>query len=256
MSTIQSGVGKIRIFEDFIGHEWPITNTDETPHVGPFRIVGETPFTDADTGFTSQEAEPNLNGVMRMTSPNESDNDAIGLCTAKMFDVALMGTLIAEVRLQFDDLETLEFYCGFTGDNADDVTLEGDTIHGADTTVTLTEDDLCGFLYSAELTEDEMWHCVYNGGTTTGETVSTSVESGVDAVADEYNILRVEVDPNGTARWYIDGVLKQTVEGAVSLTEDLAFIIMIESKAASPTNYNETVDMDYILIEAKRDWTV
>jgi len=251
MSTIQSGVGKIRIFEDFIGPEWPLSNTDETPHIGAFRIVGDNLFTDSDGGVSINEADPNLNGVAHLVTTDNADNDATGLVTAKMFDVALMAPIVAEIRMQFSDLDNLEFFFGFSGENADDQGLEGDLIHGNTETLTLTEDDICGFFYSAELSEDEMWHCVHNGGTTTGETDSTEVESGIDAVAGEYNILRLEIDPNGTARWYIDGVLKQTVEGAVSLTEDLACEAILETKCVC-----EDCDIDYILIEANRDWTV
>ena len=78
-------------------------------------------------------------------------------------------------------------------------------------------------------------------------------QSGVDAVLAEWNILRVEVDPNGTARWYVDGVLKQTVTGAVSTTADIAAVLLIECKDTAGA---EEVDVDYILVEANRDWTV
>jgi len=59
------------------------------------------------------------------------------------------------------------------------------------------------------------------------------------------------VDNDGTARWYIDGVLKQTVSGAVSTTTDLAVLTMVETKGSAI----ETADIDYILVEANRDWT-
>jgi len=252
MATVQSEVGKIRIFEDFISTEMAVATNDDVYQVGQFRVVGDT-LADADAGVLINESDPNLNGVARLTSPHASDNDSLGITTSKMFDVAKMGPLVAEIRVQFDDLDTKEFFFGFTDENDDDQGLEGDMIHGGTATLTLTASDLCGFFWSAELTEDEMWHCVYNGGTTTGETVSADVESGIDLVAAEYNILRIEIDPNGTARWYIDGVLKQTVAGAVSTTTDLACGAFIEVKG---TNAAETADIDYILIEANRDWTV
>jgi hypothetical protein len=256
MTMVQSGVGKVRIFEDFFGAEQPVANTQgattATPFIGGLRMVGET-IADTDTGIVSNETTPCLSGVARLTSPDGTADDHIGLVTAKMFDVGLMGTLIAETRVQFDDLDTKEFFFGFACENDDDQGLEGDLIHGGTETLTLTAADLCGFLLSSELTEDEMWHCAYNGGTTAGETDSTEVESGVDAVLAEWNILRVEIDPNGTARWFVDGVLKQTVEGAVSTTENLAGVIIVENKT---TGAVESVDVDYVLFEANRDWTI
>ncbi len=92
---------------------------------------------------------------------------------------------------------------------------------------------------------------VYNGGDTTGQTTSTSIDADVDAVAGEYDVLRLEVAPNGTARWYINGALKQTVTGAVSTSTDLAVIAMVEAKSAAI----EYAWIDYIAIEANRDWT-
>lgn len=253
MTTEQSEVGRIRIFEDFIGEEWIATNVDETPHVGQFfRIVGDT-IADTDAGFVSQEADPTLNGVVRFTTPNGTDNDGIGLSTGLMFDVALMGMLVAECRVQFADLDTKEFYFGFSSENADDQTLEGDLIHGGASTITLTASHICGFLYSSETTEAVDWYMVYNGGTTTGQTDASEINAGVTPVAAEYNILRVEVDNNGTARWYVDGVLKQTVSGAVSKTANLACLAILEIKS---TGTVETCDVDYILVEANRDWTV
>lgn len=251
MATRQSEFGKIEIFEDFLGAEWPIAETaDDSCNYGQFRVIGQG-IAEADSGITGDETDPNLNGVACLITTDEAQHTC-GLTTSKCIDIGLMAPLVAETRLQFADLDTKEFYFGLTDVNDDTAILEGGNLHGATVTFTLTASDLCGFHLSAELTEDEMWHCVYNGGTTTGETVSTNVESGVDAVAGEYNILRLEVDPNGTARWYIDGVLKQTVAGAVSTTTDLALLCMVEAKGAA----NEFVRVDYIALKCNRDWTV
>jgi len=214
-----------------------------------FRIIGQG-IAEADSGITVLEAD-GLNGVGVLTTTDEAEHTC-GVCTAKMFDVTLNGTLVFECRVLFVDLDTKEFYFGLTDVNDDTTILEGGTIHGATETITLTASDLCGFFLSAELTEDEMWHMVYNGGTTTGETDSTDIESGIDAVSGEYNILKLEIDPNGTARWYVDGVLKQTVAGAVSLTTDLACMAMVETKAAEI----QYAKLDYFGIKANRDWTV
>lgn len=252
MATIQSGKGRIRIFEDFEGAECPVADTLSPQAIGKLRLCGET-IADADVGATSQEADPCLNGVLRLTTSDEN-NHSICLTTAKIFTPSLNGTMVAECRVQFDDLNTKEFFFGFSDENDDDQGCEGDIIHGTGTTLTLSASDLCGFLLSSELTEDEMWHCVYNGGTTTGIVLSTTVESGIDAVAATYDILRVEIDPNGTARWYINGVLEQTTAGAVSITSTDLFaaqaIIEVKDTAGA-----ETADIDYMLVEANRDWT-
>jgi hypothetical protein len=123
---------------------------------------------------------------------------------------------------------------------------------GNGTTMTLTASDLCGFYLSAELTDDEDWHAVFNGGTTTGETDSTALDLNDDAVAGEFDVLRLEVGNNGTARWFLNGVLKKTQTGAVSTSTDLAVVLIVAAYGAAI----ETADVDYISITANRDWTV
>ena len=250
MAEVHGAKGRIEIFEDFTGPEWIIAETAASGAIGAFRIVGQG-VADTDAGVVISETL--LNGVATMTSPNATDNDSVGLVTGTMFDVALMGTIVAECRVQFADLDTKEFFFGFSDLNTDVHSMEGVLIHGATATITLTASDLVGFLLSSELSDDEDWHMVYNGGTTTGQTTSTSIDADDDAVAGEWQVLRLEIAPNGTARWYIDGVLKQTQAGAVSTTTNLAMNCMLEIKG---TGSNETADVDYIYVSANRDWTV
>jgi len=251
MATIQSEVGKLFIMEDFFGAEDIIANTAASrPLPSGFRIIGQG-IAEADSGITVLETDPNLNGVGVFTTTNETEHSC-GICTAKMLDVGLMAPMVMECRVQFPDLGTKQFYFGLTDHNDDTAILEGETVLGSGTALTLTASDLCGFLYSTDLTNNDEWHYVYHGGTATGEIVSTNAETGVTLVAGEYNILRIEVDNNGTARWFIDGVLKKTLAGAVSTSVDLALIALLETKDDSI----EYAKVDYCFLSANRDWTV
>ena len=247
----QASKGRIEIFEDFIGGEDIVANTAATRTFGTagLRVIGQG-VAETDSGIVLLESD-GLNGVGRLTTTNE-DAHSIGLTTATMFDVGKMGTIVLEARVQFENLDTKEFYFGLTDVNADATILEGGTLVGNGTTMTLTASDLCGFYLSAELTDDEDFHAVFNGGTTTGETVSTSLDLDDDAVAGEWDVLRLEVGNNGTARWFVNGVLKKTQAGAVSTSTDLAALLMVATYGAAI----ETVDVDYIHITANRDWTV
>ena len=247
----QASKGRIEIFEDFIGAEDIVANTAATRNFGTagLRVIGQG-VAEVDSGIVLLESD-GLNGVGRLTTTNE-DAHSIGLTTATMFDVGKMGTIVLEARVQFENLDTKEFYFGLTDVNIDATILEGGTMVGNGTTMTLTASDLCGFYLSAELTDDEDFHAVFNGGTTTGETVSTSLDLDDDAVAGEWDVLRLEVGNNGTARWFVNGVLKKTQAGAVSTSTDLAAILMVAAYGAAI----ETVDVDYIHITANRDWTV
>ena len=72
-----------------------------------------------------------------------------------------------------------------------------------------------------------------------------------DAVAGEWQVLRLEIFPNGTASWFIDGVLIKTVTGAVATGTDLSLILALEAKGANI----ELMHVDYLMVEANRDWT-
>lgn len=251
MATVQSEVGPIFLMEDFCGPEVTVAETAAgAGTIGPFRCIGDS-ITNGDSGITIDESTAPLNGVGVFTTTDEAKK-AVGLCTSKMFDVAKMGPIVMEYRGQFDDTDGKHFFFGLTDENADDLSIEDDIVSGATETLTINADYVTGFFYDEGLSDDEDWHAVYKGGTTSAETTSTSVDLDDDIVAGEFQILRLEVDPDGTARWYIDGVLLKTVEGAASLTTDMAMVCVVES-SASAIDYAWA---DYIFVKAHRDWTV
>jgi len=243
----QSGIGRISLFEDFFAED-NIANTATDRALGNFTVAGQG-SEDTDSGIPLLQADA-ISGVGVMTTTNE-DNHTILVGTPVAFDVGLMGTIVAETRVRFVDLDTKEVFFGFTDIDPSTLSLEVDVLTGATTTLTLTASDICGFYLSAELSDDEDWHTVYNGGTTTGETDSTELDASDDAVAGEWQVLRLELFPNGTVSYYVDGVLIRTVTGAVSTSVDLCLNVIVESK----TTAVKTLDVDYIKVWANRDWT-
>jgi hypothetical protein len=225
---------KIRLFYDFFGED-AIANTAELRNLGPFSVGGQG-SAEVDAGVPTIAGF--LSGAGRITTTNE-DNHTTLVGTQAGFDVGLMGTIVLETRVQLENLDTKEVFIGFS-------------VHGATATITNTASDFVGFLLSSELTDDEDWHAVYNGGTAAAVTDSTALDLNDDAVAGEWQILRLELASNGTARWYIDEELLKTVEGAVSTTTNLALCVGVEAKGAAI----ETLDVDYISVKANRDFTV
>ena len=242
----QSGPGKIRLFNDFFGVGDTLALTADTAELGDFYAGGEG-FEDADAGIAGKDA---LSGVVTLTSGN-TDADTTFIGTHIGFDVALMGAIILETRVQLPDLDTKEIFFGLTSILSVDEQLEDIVINASGTTLTMPA-DLAGFYLSDELTEDERWHGIHSGGTATASTTTTGVDLGDDATAGEWQVLRLEVAITGTCRWYIDGELKQTVENAVSTSTDYAVVL---AAGANTTQLN-IFDCDYILVEANRDWTV
>lgn len=252
MVTVQSDKGKIILWEDFTGKESPVALTNTTEQFGDFRLIGDG-IADTDSGIVTGESDPCLSGVGVFTTTDE-DKHCCGLATPLMFDVAKMAPIILEARVQFDDEDTKGYFMGLSSANGDDLALEDDVVQGTATTLTLTATNFVGFYWSSELTDDADWHAVYNGGTTACSTNSANQDLDDDLVAGEWQVIKLEVDNNGDARWYIDGVLLKSVSTAVSTTADLAAVFMVEDK--NNTSAGETAAHDYCSVEANRDWTV
>ena len=246
MATVQSDNGRVRLFNDFCGVANTLALTADTAQLGDFYAGGEG-FEDNDAGIAGKDA---LSGVVTLTGAN-TDADTTFIGTQICFDVGLMGPITLETRIQLPDLDTKEIFFGLTSILSVDEQLEDIVINASGTSITMPA-DLVGFYLSDELTDDEDWHGIYSGGTASASTTTTDVDLDDDAVAGEWQVLRLEVMPNGTCYWYIDGVLKQTVENAASTTTDYAVCLA----AGANTTQLVIFDCDYLMVEANRDWTV
>lgn len=243
----QSGKGKIRLFNDFFGAASSIlTLTSVTEPAGDFYIGGCG--IDGTDGGSAYLGSDSLNGVVRLTS-SATDQDFCFIGTDVSFDVALMAPIVIEARVSLPATSARAIFIGLTSILTYNEPI-GDIIDKSSATVGTYTAELAGFWQSSELTDSTDWIMVYNGGAATAQTTVANIDAGVTITAGAFQVLRLEVDNNGTARWYIDGVLKQTVAGAVSTTTDFAVCCGVGSN----TTTAGTLDVDYLLVEANRDW--
>jgi hypothetical protein len=246
----QGSIGKVRIFTDFLGEEIPVANAVAygstaggcSYYLGGFKVIGD--LVETDTGVV---AIAKAGGYARI-SGNDENGKGVAVATETVFSPVLSAPMILETRLERQVLTAGVVFAGFCGLAADDV---AEPLTSATVTHTMVATDLCGFLLDSQLTAAAVWHCVYNGGSTTGATSSLVTTSGVTAVAGESDILRLVIDPNGTARYFINGALVKTVTGAVSTTVLQAAMV----GCFGTTSTAADVDVDYILVEGNRDWT-
>ena len=255
MATEQSGRGRIEVFEDFMGEELPLAGsvdpgagaTAALLNFGSLVIRGEG-VEDSTSGIVP--VADSLNGVARFTSASGTAGDAIILGTETCLRVDKMSPIVIECRCKMPAVTNREIFIGLCGNFDDD---QDEILTGSTATLTLTaESDLCGFFFESALSEALNWYMVYNGGATAGETDASEVVSSRLPVGDEYDILRLEIDPNGTARWFINGVLEQTVVGAISTSVVMSAMVAVIYTASAVA----TLDVDYFYISANRDWTV
>lgn len=246
----QSGPGKIRLFDDFCGVEIPVDiavayGDSAGYYIGPYSIKGDLVQTDRGAvalGVTS--------GAVRIDGGNENGK-GVGICTDLVFNPVLNGPLVCEARVQMQALTTRSIFVGFCGTMADDL---AEPITSVTATHTLTATDTVGFVFDSQLTTPATkWHACYNGGTRTGATSAAVTTTGITPVLSEWDVLRVEVDPNGTARYYVNGNLESTVTDAatVTTTDMLGVIVGCFGTAVAVAD----LDVDYVLVNANRDWT-
>ena len=246
----ESGPGKVRLFNEFAGPEIPVANAIAygtsaggcNYYLGDYAVKGD--LGETDTGVVALGIG---GGAVRLSGNNE-DGKGAAFTSDLVFSPALMGPLVLEARVQMQALTTRSIFIGFCGTIADDI---AEPLTSVTVTHTLTAANLCGFVMDSQLTAADAWHACYNGGTTTGQTVSTSTTTGVSAVAAEWDVLKLEIETNGTARFWINGNLESTVAGAVSTTALQGAVLGCWGTTTTAAD----IDVDYFLVEANRDWT-
>ncbi len=248
---VEGGPGPIRLWTDLSDVPPSLAETLVTNSTGDFYTGGES----REVATAGVGASALLSGVADITT-DATDADTVFVGTPIMFDVGLMGTLVLETRVQLPDLDTKEIFIGFTSILAFDHQLADSIVNSSATVITLVAEN-CGFYFSDELTASATeWHGIYNGGSATASTTVADVNLGTTGTANptagEWQILKLEIDTNGTARWFIDGVLMQTVKGAVSTTTNFAAFVGPAANSANAA----IIQSDYVLVKANRDWTV
>lgn len=246
----QAGPGKIRLFNDFCGPEFPVENavayaTSPThAYLGDFCIKGEVGDTAAGVVALAVPS-----GAVRIGG-NDLENKGIALGTELCFSVPLNGPLICEARVQCRAVTTRNLFVGFCGTAVDDMAPPSQS---TGTTHTLTATDQVGFHIDTSLTATATWHAIYNGGTTTGATDSTVTTTGVVAVAGEWDVLRVEVYPDGTVEYWLNGNMEFRVANAATITS--TDMLGAFAGCWGTTTTTNDMDVDYLLVNANRDWT-
>lgn len=246
----QSGRGQIYLFSDFCGPEIPVANQKaygdsgggSASFTGPFKVMGD--IVNDDSGVV---ALAKSSGYLRVIGSANADGDGCAVGTAVCLSPALNGTLVLEARVEMNELTTKNVFIGFTGTAAN---LMLEPLTSLTDTITYYA-PVVGFHLDSTINNPTYWHMPYLLATTATQT-ETSVLSSQVAVAGESDILRVEIDNNGAARWYINGKLEQKVGAGLAATPGtlLAGVAGCWAKSTAVG-----IDLDYLLVKANRDWT-
>lgn len=240
-------VGGILLFEDFLGGaDVPVSDTGVIKIgagsvQGPFSVYGSLAETDCGLILLGK-----ANGYGRVTGTNE-DGYGLAIGTEVSLSPALNGTIVVEARVEHQALTARDTFIGLVATAADDI---AEPVACSGTTIT----KVCaciGFLFSSDLTS-AYWHMPYILAADTTQTSTTVVASQAPTAA-ETDLLRLEVDVDGGARWYINGKLEQSVAAGNGATPATLMAAIIGTFGTTTTVSD--VDVDYLLVRANRDWS-
>jgi len=233
--------GRIEVFEDFLSFTVATMGTTRLPQ-------GNILYSSVNEGsFAITVDEPG--GILScVTDTGDNDNVAIHTSPFKAAD----GGCVMEARFKLAAITTPAVFCGFSE------LLAADTpvcpIEASGTSATLSSSGAtAGLLFDIDCTTD-VWYavCADNSAAATG-----NLTASIAPVADSFDVVRVEVDPNGTARVYHaknDTGLQLIATFTEALTTSVILfpVLLCENRSGAAN----TMEVDYFYAKGYRDWTI
>jgi hypothetical protein len=200
--------------------------------------------------FAATTDEPG--GILAITT-DTADNDNCFLCIGPFKPAD--GGIVMEARLKMADITTGALYVGFTE------TLDATTpvMPAEFATATMTYNGsggMVGAQFDSDGTTDD-WRAVFGDG---GAVASNADANGTRAnnapVNDKWDVIRVEIDPDGTGRVYVASdagglELVKSCKSAVTATDLQWAVVGIENRSAAAS----VLEVDYFGAWGHIDWT-
>jgi len=245
----QSQFGRTRVFDDFLGPDNDLTWGSGTVKVGNFGFVSVN-----EGSFEWTVDEPG--GIVAVTT-DTGDNDNAALF-AGTFQPSL-GGCVMEARFKFANVDCA-IYAGFT----ETLALGTPVMPAEFATATMAYNGsggMVGVNYDVDGTTDDFRSVFGDAGAISGGATAGGTRASETITADEWYIVRVEIDPDGTGRVYVghDGglsggmdLIEEVSTAAVTNTDQQHAVLMIENRSGNA----RALEVDYLYAEGGRDWSV
>lgn len=225
------------VFDDFL-----YATFDETDNWISFEGAGAT----AAVVVTAPEGKIDLvNGA----NGDATDGVSLSLILLAKGSLVSLGQTVFEARVSSSVLTGCNICVGLSDTLAE--ANEHGLYRAAAGTVSdggLTLTNAACFLFDSDATLSTSWLVVSeNAGTISNS--AAEEDSGADPTANTYDVLRIEIDASGDARFYINGVLVKTQATAVATTALLIPFISIDEAGTPAAN---TLSVDYIKFQGAR----
>lgn len=242
----QSTFGRLMVWDDFLAPDNDLTWGTGTVKVGNFGFVSVN-----EGSFEWTVDEPG--GIVAITTDTgDNDNAALMAGTFKPAD----GGMFMEARFKFSNVDCAIF-AGFT----ETLALDTPVMPAEFATATMTYNGTGGMIgvnYDVDGTTDDFRAVGGDGGAATGDADTNGTAASETITADEWYIVRVEVDPDGTGRVYVGhknstlDKVKEFNTAPITATDVFYAVLMIENRTATA----RVLEVDYMCAEGGRDWTV
>ena len=239
--------GRIEVKEDFMG--FTITTMATTQ-----KQMGKLLYSSVEEGsFATTVNEPG--GVLSAVTDTAANSN---VCLHTMPFVPADGGCWMETRFKLAVVTTPAIFVGFQG-----VVDASTPVMGVEfaTESAVYNDAIAstGFSFDIDATTD-IWRAVGGAeGVAVWDADSLATKVGFNSqapVADEYDVVRVEIEPDGTAHLYMaasDGSLQLIKSGKVWTTPGaVAYPVLIVENRTAAAN---TVEVDYFNCSGTIDWT-
>ena len=241
----QSEYGVIEVWDDFLA---PPDGLGATLGTGTLR-AGNLGYVSHEEGtFAWTVDEPG--GILSIVTDTGDDDNAVLIAgTFRPTD----GGVIMEARFKQSNITTSAIYCGFT----ETLSLTDPVMPAEFATATMTYNGsggMVGLLWDKDAST-RRWKALAGDGGSVSSNASAEGEddnASGDAVNDEWEIVRVEIGPDATARIYHDEILIDTIASAINAEDKFYAVLMIENRSAAAN----TLEVDYFHARGYRDWSV
>lgn len=219
-----TGFGKVRIFDDFLG-----TMNGDLWNAGQASSA---------TAFAHNAQE---DGALQGGSADDSSADISVVYSTLVWRAESGGPLLMEARIKPITSLSAMYFVGFSNAAATEKPLD---YNGS--SFTSTAEDAVGFYYAGGETS-ATWR--YGGTANSVDSAQAAVSSDFDPVVGTWQTLRVVVNEDGSGSFYIDGnIIAENVSGCVTAaTAIMPFIMICDDGAAV------SLDVDYILVSKGRN---
>ncbi len=199
------------------------------------------------------EASPE--GILTFTGGDDGDAEDTLEVTgiASTGGLVSAGLIVVEYRSSVEDITAGDWILGLT----EDVSANGSEDMEYDVNTNVVTDfstvaNSIAFAFSSDAVNPTLLQAVSTNGAAVGN-AADEYTLGNAPVAATYQILRIEIDTNGDAYWYVDGALMGAEPLAVATTATL-FPYMAASSADDCTSSCGVtkVDVDYVLLIVPR----